>query len=326
MFILQPALIVQSCRLVNVDLIVNRQAHRLGARSKLRDVLARAAASAGARVHETYSLDELERVAREVADRGTDAVVLAGGDGSHMGGLSALGRAFGGALPPVALAPGGTVCTVARNLGMRGRAHTWAENAVRAACTGGGRLEEHATLRVTDDAGGDRVGFIFGAGLVAGFFDEYYAGSGQGIVSAAGIAARVFAGSLAGSPFARRVLAPAACTLEVDGVTQGARAWSLVLASVVPDVGLHVRATYRARERRGTFHAVASVLPPRGLAFEVPRVLTGRAMHGEPRVDALATSLRVVFDERAAYVLDGDLMRAHDVLVTPGPTLRLIVP
>jgi hypothetical protein len=49
-------------------------------------------------------------------------------------------------------------------------------------------------------------------------------------------------------------------------------------------------------------------------------------MRGEPRVDALATSLRVVFDERAAYVLDGDLMRAREVRVEPGPTLRLIVP
>jgi diacylglycerol kinase (ATP) len=311
---------------VNVDLIVNRQARQLGAGSTLRDVLARAAASGGARLHETHSLEELESVAREVAARGTDAVVLAGGDGSHMGGLSALGRAFGGALPPVALAPGGTVCTVARNLGMSGRADAWAERVVHAACTAGGRLEEHATLRVTDDAGGDRVGFIFGAGLVARFFDEYYGGRGQGLLPAAGIAARVFAGSLVGSTFARRVLAPAACTLEVDGEAQDGRAWSLVLASVVPDVGLHVRATYRARERRGAFHAVASSLTPRGLAFEVPRVLTGRPMHGEPRVDAMATSLRVVFDGLTAYVLDGDLMRARDVRVVPGPTLRLIVP
>lgn len=309
-----------------VDLIVNRQARRLGAGSALRDTLARAAATYGARVHETRSLDELDRVAAELAARGTDAVVLAGGDGSHMGGLSALARAFGGALPRVALAPGGTVCTVARNLGMRGRAASWAEAAVRAACSAGARVEEHATLRVTDDAGGERVGFIFGAGLVARFFDEYDAGAAQGILPAAGIAARVFAGSLVGSAFARRVLAPAACTLEVDGEAQGARAWSLVLASVLADVGLHVRATYRAGQEPGAFHVVASGLSPRGLAFQFPRVLTGRAMGGEPRVDALARSLRVVFDEPATYVLDGDAMRAREVRVATGPALRLIVP
>ncbi len=312
---------------MNVDLIVNRQAHGLGPRSELREVLTRAAASGGARTHETHSLDELERVVRDLAVRGTDAIVLAGGDGSHMGGLSALGRAFpGGALPPVALAPGGTVGTVARNLGMHGNARAWAESVLHAACAGGGRLEEHATLRVKDDASGERVGFIFGAGLVARFFDEYYRTETQGLLPAAGIAARVFVGSLVGSGLAQRVLAPAACTLEVDGEVQGGRTWSLVLASVVPDVGLHIRATYRARERRGAFHAVASGLSPRALAFEVPRVLTGRPMRGEPRVDAVATSLRVVFDETAGYVLDGDLIRARDIRVQPGPTVRLIVP
>jgi hypothetical protein len=112
----------------------------------------------------------------------------------------------------------------------------------------------------------------------------------------------------------------------VNGEPQDGRAWSLVLASVVLDVGFHIHATYRAREKRGTFHAVASSLSPRGLAFEVPRVLTGRPMRGAQRVDALATSLRVAFDDRSAYVLDGDLMRARDVEVEPGPTLRLIVP
>jgi diacylglycerol kinase (ATP) len=311
---------------VKVDLIVNRQARRLGEASPLREVLAREAAAGGARLHETHTLEELDLVARGIAARGTDAVVLAGGDGSHMGGVSALLRAFGGALPPVALAPGGAVCTVARNLGMRESAPVWAQRVVRTACAGDARIEEHATLRVADDAGGNRVGFIFGAGLVARFFDQYYAGKARGLLPAAGIAARVFAGSLVGSTFAERVLAPAACTLEVDGVEQGAHAWSLVLASVVPDVGLHVRATYRAGQAPGTFHAVASGLSPRGLAFQVPRVLTGRPMQGEPRVDALATSLRVVFDEPATYVLDGDVMRAGAVRVEPGPTLRLIVP
>jgi hypothetical protein len=49
-------------------------------------------------------------------------------------------------------------------------------------------------------------------------------------------------------------------------------------------------------------------------------------MRGEPRLDALATSLRIVFDEPTAYVLDGDVLRAQDVRVQTGPALRLIVP
>jgi diacylglycerol kinase family enzyme len=311
-----------------VDVVVNRTARHLGDGSALRRVITHAAARGGARVHETGSLEELEVVARTIAGRGTDAVVLAGGDGSHMEGLSALARAFGDAVPPVALAPGGTVGTVARSLGMRGPARARAERVVRAACAPGARIVEHATLRVRDDAGGDRIGFIFGAGLVARFFDEYYGGGSQGILPAARIAARVFAGSLVGSPFARRVLSPAGCTVAVDGETHPARAWSLVLASVVRDVGLHVRATYRAGEARGRFHVVASGLSPRGLAFQVPRVVSGRAMRGGPHVDALAASLRVGFESAGdgAYVLDGDMMRARDVRVEAGPTIRLLAP
>jgi diacylglycerol kinase family enzyme len=309
---------------VNVDVIINRNARHLGAGSRLRDILAAAATRGGARVHETSTLQELDRVAAEIAARESAAVVLAGGDGSHMGGVSALVRAGHSPLPAIGLAPGGTVCTIARNLGMRGRAEAWAERVVKAACDGA-RADEHATLRVRDDAGGDRVGFIFGAGLVARFFDEYYGAEEQGLLPAAGIAARVFAGSLVGSSLARRVLSPVACSVEIDGTTQPARAWSLLLASVVQDVGLHIRATYRAGEHPGRFHVVGSGLPPRGLALEVPWVLTGRAMRGEPRVDVVAASLRVAFDEPGSYVLDGDVMHAREVRVEPGPTVRVIV-
>jgi hypothetical protein len=122
-------------------------------------------------------------------------------------------------------------------------------------------------------------------------------------------------------------LRPTACALAIDGEVSPARAWSLILASVMRDVGLHVRATYRAGEVPGRFHVVASGLSPRRLALELPRVLAGRAMRGDPRVDALAASMRVAFDEPggAAYVLDGDVLRAREVRVDAGPDVRFIV-
>lgn len=312
---------------MTVDLVVNRNARRLGVDSPMRARLLATAERAGARVHETRSLAELERVAREIADRGTDAVVLAGGDGSHMGGVSALARAFGGRLPRVAFAPGGTVSTVARNLVHASSSPAWGERLVRAVCDGSARARDVPSLRVRDDAGGDRVGFIFGAGLVAHFFDVYDAAPSQGIVPAARIAGRVFLGSLVGTPLARRVLAPVACGLEVDGDEQPARAWSLVLASVVRDVGLGVRATYRAGETFDRFHVVASTLSPRGLATQVPRVLSGRPMRsaGHAAVDAMAHSLRLRFDgDEASYVLDGDALRAREVRVEAGPVVPLL--
>src|SRR5579859_1706813 len=314
---------------MGTDVVLNRNAGHLRDDGALREQLLAAARTHGACVHETRTLAELDEVARGLAARGTDAVVLAGGDGSYMAGVTALAHAFGDALPPVALGPGGTVGTIARNAGWHGAARTWADRVVAAACMAGPSTRAHPTLRVTDDGGADRVAFIFGAGLVAGFFEAYVVeGEPQGIRRAAAMAARVFAGAIVGSPLARRVLSPVACRLAVDGVERPGGAWSLVLASVVRDVGLHVHATYRAGEAHDRFHVVASGLSPRGLAWQAPRVLAGRGMRGEHHVDALATSLDVRFDGGGdgTYVLDGDVLRARALRVTPGPVLCLVVP
>jgi diacylglycerol kinase family enzyme len=312
---------------VTVDLVVNRNARNLGDGSAVRRALLEAAARHGARVHETHSLLELAEVAQSLAELGTSGVVLAGGDGSAMAGVTALRRAFGEAMPPVGLAPGGTVGVVARNLygGERGSPAQRAARLVQAASEGTAAQKPTPTLRVRDDAGGDRIAFIFGAGLVARFFDVYDAAPRQGIGPAAKLAGRAFLGSIVGTDFAKKVLTPVACEVEIDGVARASRGWSLVLASVVKDVGLGVKATYRAGEQTDRFHAVASTRVPRGLATQVPRVLTGRGMVGQDQVDELARVMRVRFADAGAYVVDGDVVRAAEVTVEAGPVVRVIV-
>ena len=190
------------------------------------------------------------------------------------------------------------------------------------------RRAHHAqsTLRVRDDAGGDRVGFIFGAGLVARFFDVYDAGPRQGRIAAAAVAARVFAGSFAGSAFARRVLRrrpPASRSTDARPTRARGPCCS---ASVVRDVGHHFLVTSRAGARDDAFHAVASGLPPRRLGPQLPRVLAGRPLRGEPRVDAVARSLAVRFEGPDRYVLDGEVFTAGAVEVGVGPRLAPIRP
>ena len=310
---------------LGIDLVLNPRARRLQNGQPLRRRLLEQAKHVGARVHETADLAALDRVAAEIAAAGTRAVVLAGGDGSMMRGLSALGRAFGADLPPVALAPAGTVGTVALGLGLRGRA--CAVRVLAAVGSGTARTVSSPTLRVRD-ASGEHIGFIFGAGLVARFFDAYQRAPQPGRWAAARIAARIFAGSLVGSPFARHVLERAPCTLTVDGERQVAGGFSLIVASVLRDVGLHFRVTYRAGESPGRFHVVASGLPPRALGSQVFRALAGKALRGEPRVDALARAMRVEFDgggDSGAYVIDGDVLRSPWVEVDAGPEIHLLM-
>jgi diacylglycerol kinase (ATP) len=310
------------------DVIVNREASRLAPSGGLQQIIAAAAARGGARVHETRTLADLEHVAGAIAARGSGAVILAGGDGSYMAGVSALAHAYGSRpLPPIALAPGGTVCTVARNLGMTGSARTYATRLVRAVCEGRAHTVARPTLRVVDDGGGDRVGFIFGAGLVVRFFEAYYAAPRQGLAAAAKIASRVLAGSVAGSAYAERVLGSTRCSLRVDGETHVAQEWSLVLASVVRDVGLHLLVPYRAGEELERFHVVASGASPRSLAAQLPRALAGRPLTGHPRVDALARALDIDFDGAPdGYVLDGDLFHARTARIVAGPVLSMLGP
>ncbi len=307
--------------LAKVDVIVNRCAHRLVDDAGTRASLVRAARGV-ATIHETRSLDELAAVARTLAERGTDAVILAGGDGSYMAGTTALVHAFGGALPPIGFAPGGTVSTVARNWGFRGRDGAYASRVVRATAAGSAKVTPRPTLRVEDDDGGDRVGFILGAGLVANFFDAYYGEGHLGYAAAASIVARVFFGSFYGGGLASRVLARTPATLVVDGESVAPRAFSLVAASVVLDLGLSMKVLYRAAERTDRFHVVASALPARALGPQLPRVLLGRRLRGEGHVDALATTIELIFGRgRGRYVLDGDAFSTSRVRVSAGPVL-----
>lgn len=316
---------------MRAHVVVNRRARLLRDRGPLLEELYRPRASV--EIHETSSLAELDTVARTLLSRAREgvrrgereAIVFAGGDGSYMAGVSALARAWGDdPLPPIAFAPGGTVGIVARNWGMSGNQVRWLARLLDAITSGSVRTTRRPSLRVHDERAGDRVGFIFGAGLVARFFEIYEARGAGGNVTAARIAARVFAGSFVGSRLARAVLDPSPCTIAIDGAVAPFDRVSLLCASAVRDLGLKLRLTYRAGEELGRFHVVATPLGPRALGPQMPLVLAGRPLLGQ-RIDDLAERLELRFPEGSgAYVLDGDLFRADAVIVTAGPTLEVL--
>jgi diacylglycerol kinase family enzyme len=280
-------------------------------------------------VHETRSIDELDEAARTIARERPDVVVFAGGDGSYMAGLTALRRAYGAdALPAIGLAPGGTVSTVARNHGMplgRYALGRYTARLLHACADSPLPTRDVPTLTVADDEGGERTGFIFGAGLVARFFDLYEADGARGYAGAARIVARIFASSFVAGATARRVLAPTPARIALDGSPQPASAYSLVAAAAVRDLGLHMLVTYRAGEDPSRVHLVASPLGPCALGPQMPLVLAGKRLLGDGHVDALAREATIAFPEGTPYVLDGDVFYATAVTVRAGPAIRLIV-
>lgn len=310
---------------MRIDVIVNATARRHAARPRLLQQIRRSCAGI-AGVYETTTLAELDSAARALAERGTDLVLLSGGDGTFMAGVTALSRAFGDdAIPRIGLVPGGTVATIARNFGTTGDPLDVLARLLRAP----ERLRDvsRPTLRVRGVRAGaeeTRVGFIFGTGLVASFFDVYYADGARGYAGAARIVARIFAESFWDGPYARRVLDPMPCTIEVDGAPLAPRAWSLICAAVVRDLGIHMLVTYRAGEDPARPHLVASPLRSRALGPRAPLVLAGRRIGGEGHFDDLVGEFVVRFPGVGSYVLDGDVLRAESVQVSAGPRLRVV--
>ncbi len=260
-------------------LIVNANAHRMGRGGSRLLGRVEMLASGRAWLWVTRHLDELELVAERIAELRAERVVLCGGDGTFMSGVTALSRAYAGRdLPTLIFAPAGTVATVARNFGHGSDLLSTVRRAVL-----GGALPppvEHPTLRVHETGGASRVGFMFGTGLVARFFDCYYAAGAGGYAAAARIVARIFVGSVVGDAYSQSVLEPLPCTVSVDGREFEPRGYSLIMASVVKDLGLHMYVNHRAAEDPDRPHLVASPLDTRRLGPQAPRVLFGRPLVG----------------------------------------------
>ncbi len=279
-----------------------------------------------ARVAITDTVAALDGACIEAHEQGAELVVMCGGDGSYMAGVSSLARTYGARpLPAVCLAPGGSTSTVARNWGVLLRDPAkHVRTVLNLAANGDLTISTRPTLRVREGAGDDRVGFIFGTGLVRSFFESFYATGGGGPRQAASLVARIVVGALTGGQLARKVLAPMPCRLRVDGNVHPAHAFTLIVSSVVRDLGLHLLVTHRAAEDPLRPHLVASTLGVRECGMQYPRVLRGRPLMGPGTVDTLAGSFEVEFATAGGgYVLDGDPIRCRTVRVSAGPSLRV---
>lgn len=318
---------------MRIDVIVNSTARRYERAPSLVEQL-RAAARGRAVFHATRDLDELASVCAEAASAGSELLVLTGGDGSLMAGTTAVARAFGERLPRIGFLPAGTAAVVSKNWGIRGEPVALLDRIL----TRGRALATITTptLRVRSQGPlgpEERVGFIFGTGLVAKFFDVYYEDGARGNAGAARIVARIFVESFFGGKYARRVLDPLPCSIEVDGKKLRPDAFSLVCAAVVRDLGLHMIVTHRAAEDPARPHLVVNALPSRRLGWRMPFVLAGKPIGGEHAFDGLASSFEVRFSDpmtgsvaAGPYVLDGDIFKAQSVSVSAGPTLSVVKP
>lgn len=270
----------------------------------------------------THTPAELAATVRRFAAAGVDLVAACGGDGTNLSTLTELVRAYDPArLPTFAILRGGTVNTIAQNLGIRG-----APDAILARLVAAARAGTLATVGQDLLEVNGLYGFLFAALMGARFLEAYYGGIHPGVVSATLLTARTVVSSLIQGKMARWLFAPTPVALTVDGETLPPTPYRLLVASTVPDVGMGFRVPWQAGREPGRFHLIASGLSTTSMALQLHRVFRGRALAGQPHLDRLAASARIRFTEPQTYTLDGELFRAAEVSIVTGPRVSIARP
>jgi len=276
---------------------------------------------------ETPTPADVDAVVRRFLDARVEVIATCGGDGTNLSTLTALVHAAGERLPTFALLRGGTVNTVAENLGVRGEPEQLLARLVNALRAGDVHPvgQDLIEVRLPDRA--PMFGFLFAAAMGAKFLEAYYGGPITGPAWAGVLAARTIGSALVVGPFARWLFSPVDVELEVDGerVRDPARP-RLLLASTVPDVGIGMKVTWQAGRQPGRFNLIASSLSTVTMALQVERVLAGKPLRGNPHHDVQAREAVMRFSRPEPFTLDGELFREERVEISAGPRIWIARP
>jgi diacylglycerol kinase (ATP) len=301
---------------VRTALIVNANAGATRRQPGLPDDL-RALAGGRAELFVTNSSEELAQVARAIATRGTRQVGVVGGDGTASTTLTALWRAYGaGDLPSVALLRGGTMNTVATSIGVSRRStldllrralRCWDES-------DGARYSRRPAMII-----GERLGFLFGTGVMYGWLSEYYE-EGNGHPTPA-TAARVFGKSvlsaLVNGPTYERIMCKHDLEVRFEGGSWERRDYITVGAGTVAQAGLGFQPFHRAPETERAFHLLAIKGGPARIAADLPSIWLGHGMSPRTAYETTTSWAELRTRQPAfGYSVDGDLL-------TAGSSLRL---
>ena len=262
-------------------------------------------------------------------DAGVSVLAICGGDGTNGIVIGAAEAAFGtDAIPRIALLRGGTMNTTATGLGVpRGRPtgllSTLVAN-VRA-------NRELTVVRRPLLRGGDRLGHLFGTGLVVTYLEEYY---GRGRSHPTPWTAFTTLMSTAGSaaiqgPLIRRMVSRERLELTIDGEVVPTDGYLTVTAGTVPQMGLGFAPFHRCADDPERFHVLGITASATAFLRDLFRFRTGRGLlphHGFSRLAKEVVLRPAEGAEDLGVMMDGDAMRAPaPFTLSLGPTVDVIV-
>ncbi len=257
----------------------------------------------------------------EIQRRQPRRIIVCGGDGTLHRVATALHAAYpSGVFPELVVVPFGSMNTTASALGPARRPLDTLKAALR---TRSGRIMQCPCLLIELENGHQLIGFTAAAGLVERFFDRYRRSPRGGLGTALPMALDLYWGALLRRPAALTALAPRPCRVAVEDQWLVPESFSLVLSSVLQNVGLGFSPNRRIHPQPNRLHLVAAPLDGHQLATQAHRMLLGLPLVGEGVFDGLVREWSLRFAEPGGMVIDGEVYASRTFRVRPGPSLPL---
>lgn len=286
-----------------ISVVLNPKARMLRRRPTLVETLGEVVGSAGS-VSLPDGLQALDRWAEETLASGCRRIAICGGDGSAHQVLTAIDRIGRPDDLQIMFLHGGTMNTVSRSMGQRGRPADQLRSWV-AELNGGPTLERvyRAPLRVQ----GTYTGFLFGIGIVPRFI-EAYEGTGEPSPGmAAWTLARAVGSAFTGGAFAKEFFRGIEAEVQADDTIWPTRAWKILTAGAVQHIGLSFEPFPGVLKHRGHMHVFATASTPAGFARDLIPLRLGRPATDPNAHDQVCRRLVIRTKEALRYNLDGDL-------------------
>lgn len=287
----------------------------------------------GGELAEPSGLDSLEEVARNFRERDIDILCVNGGDGTLSKVLSAFIRVYGEGkegrelrkvrLPLVALLKGGTMNTVAANVGVKARGDVMLGHVVSGYHAKEPFRTAERSLMVVN---GRDAGFLFGNGVLSRFLEAYYEGGDASPWKAVKVLARAILSGLVGGKVARRMFARTPYKVLIDGQVWEASEYAAVAAGTVASLGFGFRPFYAATRHLDHVHALGFACGPGSVLRALHRVRLALPMNRPDIYDQVARRFTITAEKPQDFMLDGDFLRGGQTLsVEVGPRVRFIL-
>jgi diacylglycerol kinase family enzyme len=306
---------------MKLGVLVNASAGRLLRHpetvARLRDVAGSDA------VFVTTSQEEVPEALESLRGRGSNTLLVVGGDGTVTGTLTPLLRTWPAEqLPAVALNTGGTINTIAKHLGTKGPPEQVAKHLL------GGKAREVrrlALVRIRPDGGEPIDGMLFVNGVGVRWLKMYYTDSRLGVRGASSVIARIAASGLVRGPLARRVFAPFRAELQVDGVRFPPTDYTVMAAGGIREIGLGFKPFHTAGSDPERVHLAVTSASAFRFLREVPELRAGRPMPGSALRHFPVREARFLFESPEPWSMDAEIFPpARELQLGASPPLDFV--